>query len=217
MSSVNKILSPKSKIKCIIFDLGGVVIDPCEGQNKFISETMKIPIDIVNATFKERVRILLKGELNENDFWKKYAESHMGNLPEDWNTLWSSFYLRQTPVKKDVLTLINDLKKAGYFMPLLSDTILSHDKVNQSRKIYDVFSNLYLSFKTHSIKSEKKAFQNVLDNIPYKAHECIFIDDLIENVNLAKQLDIQGLHFTYLDKLKNDLCGLGVQLNQMLS
>jgi putative hydrolase of the HAD superfamily len=211
-----KILNQKSKIKCIIFDLGGVVIDSCEGQNKFISETMKIHIDTVNDTFKERVRILLKGQLNEDDFWKEYAESHKGSLPEDWNTLWSSFYLRQTPIKKDVLMLINALKKASYFIPLLSDTILSHDKVNQNRKIYDVFSDLYLSFKTHSIKSEKKAFQNVLDNIPYKANECIFIDDLIENVNLAKQLKIQGLQFTSLDKLKNDLSGFGVQLNSTL-
>ena len=40
--------------------------------------------------------------------------------------------------------------------------------------------------------------------------ECLFIDDLLENIQAAKQIGIEGIHFISSEQLKQELVHLGI-------
>ena len=62
---------------------------------------------------------------------------------------------------------------------------------------------------TEEIEVEVSDFDKTVDIIS-KPNECIFIDDMQENVDAAKRLGIAAVRFTTLAKLKKDLARLGI-------
>ena len=43
-----------------------------------------------------------------------------------------------------------------------------------------------------------------------KPQECLFIDDLIENIQAAELVGIKGIHFKSSRQLKNELLRIGI-------
>jgi putative hydrolase of the HAD superfamily len=112
-----------------------------------------------------------------------------------------------------VIEIVKKLKRKGYLVPLLSDTIPSHDSVNRSRGVYDQFSPLFLSFQVKLSKPDPEIFKHVLRQIRYKAEECAFVDDLPLNIEGARKVGIHGIVFQGSADLIQKLESLLVSLN----
>lgn len=78
-------------------------------------------------------------------------------------------------------------------LPLLEDTSIAEiDKACS-----------FPSYKTGLLKPDKKAFQNVKENLACSYAEMIFIDDKIHNVQAAQELGIQALKYNSATILKD--------------
>lgn len=66
-----------------------------------------------------------------------------------------------------------------------------------------------LSYKDHLLKPEPEIYQLLLKRYGLKADECVFIDDLKENIEAAK---MQGIHGIVFESYEQAVC----ELNKML-
>ena len=59
-------------------------------------------------------------------------------------------------------------------------------------------------------KPEKEIYEIAMQRANANPQECLFIDDLLENIQAAKQIGIEGIHFLSSEQLKQELVHLGI-------
>ena len=108
-------------------------------------------------------------------------------------------------VNENVAALLPELKKK-YMLVLLSNTNSVHE--NYGWKDYyflKYFDKLILSYKVNAVKPEQKIYKAV-EAFTYKSPaEHIFIDDIAEYAEGAKNTGWDAVQFTGYEKLVNDL------------
>ena len=200
-------------IKVIIFDLGGVILKHRSDLIGYIiSEIFSLPLEEGMKLWKQyRIR-LLKGEFSSKDFLNKLNSTFKTRYSlNELLKMWKDLYVKNSGIDQDVLDFVDRLKKK-YKVYLLTDTIDIHDEYNKTRGIYDKFTKVFKSYEEKLAKAEGKEFYlDVLHKINAKPYECIFIDDLEEQVKTAKSLGAKGIVFKNLSQLKENLYRLGVQ------
>jgi epoxide hydrolase-like predicted phosphatase len=215
-----------------IFDIGGVLKNNTGPwllyltiQNfleklpeEFNIEELDINLSLIENCSKENMADLEKGEIKTRKFWKRIHK----HLPEkfksyisveEMRSFWKTLYSNSELVKinKEIQELIIDLKKSGYQLLILSNTIKHHAKCNrEERKLFDNFDGAILSCEVGFRKPEIEIYELVLEKFELKPEECIFIDDKEENLIPAKKLGMNTILFNDPLQLKNELTKMGI-------
>ena len=206
-----------AKIKNIIFDLGGVILDIDETvvykeleklgisiselsrSKEFIDLMSKFDTGIYTApTFRTKVKALLGlDKMTDNRF----------------DDIWNSMLL---DIPRERIEAIEKVKK-HYKIFLMSNTNVIHYDLYirdlQLRFGYNEFDKLfhksYFSFAEHLEKPNPRFFELILDHEGLLPEETLFIDDTAANIKVAQSL---GIH-TYpirRDELVRNLFENGV-------
>ena len=201
----------KRKYSVIVFDLGNVLI----------------PFDYMIAFNKlEKIEMGLGqrflDQYKENyDFHRKFES---GLVPEEaFLTTLSGFinnkvtretlidaYSKIFKVNKNVAALLPELKKK-YKLVLLSNTNIVHQKYGWNE--YDFlkhFDKLILSHEVGAVKPEEEIYKAVEDYTKLPPEEHIFIDDIFEYAEAAKNLGWDAIQFKNYNQLVNDLKVRGI-------
>jgi putative hydrolase of the HAD superfamily len=190
-----------SKIKNIIFDLGGVLlnINPLLSllELEKISGVSKEEL-LVKLTSEEIFKKFETGSLNPAQFRSdlcqimntKVNESEIDRI---WNKLILDFPLHR-------VKLLQELRK-NYKVFLLSNTNSIHfdhytRDFNESFGIHlvDLFDQVFVSHEIGMHKPEAGIYTYVLGNAEIDASETVFIDDSLANIQAAELLGIRGIH-----------------------
>ena len=73
------------------------------------------------------------------------------------------------------------------------------------------FDHLVLSYEIGHIKPSASFYLACAEAVGVPPESCIFIDDLVENVEGAREAGLIGLHFRDMSTLLDDLAALGVE------
>jgi epoxide hydrolase-like predicted phosphatase len=169
-------------IKAVIFDFGGTV-HSLNGK-----KASEILAPILNRDREEIRKIIVPGliamsvsEMSEQEFFEKLGKS----VPELWKIQMNS------EIYKPIIELVGELKKMGIVTAVLSNTILPHSRIIRARGWYDFFDKVYLSYEIKLRKPNKEIYEYVLKDIGVTGEECIFVDDLEENLVPARELGMK--------------------------
>lgn len=190
-----------NKIKNIIFDLGGVIM------NLDVSKTIKsfenIGItDIVNKTghhYKDSVFYDFEiGKVSEIGFIERLlGMSNLTILNKDIKEAWNAMILE---MPKERIELLLDLKKE-YRIFLLSNTnsihqekFLTEFKNEYSFDFSELFEKTYYSHEIGMRKPDEKTFKYVLKDSNLNPCKTLFVDDAIDNVKIAQKVGIKTFH-----------------------
>lgn len=199
-------------IKNIIFDLGGVILKHrADLIGHILSKMFPVSEEYGNSLWIKHRMKLLKGELSSEEFLKKLKDKFEIQLSvTELSQMWRDLYVENAKVDWKVLEFVEQLKNK-YKVYLLTDTIDIHDQYNKTRNIYNKFEKVFKSHQEKLAKAEgKKFFSHVLKKINAKSEECVFIDDLEEQVKTAESLGIKGIVYKTLPQLKKELNNLGI-------
>src|SRR5690606_35271053 len=140
----------------------------------------------------------------------EFSNSIKMDIIKEWyyewiNNVWNTLLMT---IPRERITLLKKLRK-DYKLYLLSDTNPIHFKVveeifkkdHPEDTFLGLFDEVFLSHEIGLRKPENKIYEKVLQEIGAEPHQCIFFDDLQENLNAAKEV---GLH-TYLINHPNAL------------
>ena len=94
----------------------------------------------------------------------------------------------------------------------MSNTNPKHiqDEIEKRYLFPSLVNGAVYSFDVGFRKPEKEIYEIAMQRANTKPQECLFIDDLLENIQAAKQIGIEGIHFRSSEQLKQDLVHLGI-------
>ena len=199
-------------IKTIFFDIGGVLIDiHPERTYQYLSDSADVEVSMVKESFPWDAHDQYeRGIMNNEDWFITYKES----LPQPCclkrSDFWNAWKLLLGE-EKNTVNILEDLNKQ-YSIWLLSNTNPKHiqDEIEKRYLFPSLVNGAVYSFDVGVRKPEKEIYEIAMQRANTKPQECLFIDDLLENIQAAKQIGIEGIHFRSFEQLKQDLVHLGI-------
>jgi len=201
-------------IKNIIFDFGGVLID-------------WDPYPVMLKSFNnnpEKTRWFLDNICdyawnNELDKGKSFAEAKKEKTAEypqyqkyiaDYHDKWEDMLLGEI---SETVEILHSIKKSNHFH-LFAITNWSAEKFPIAWTKFQwlkYFEDIIVSGEVRMVKPDKKIYTYALKRFHLSnPSESVFIDDRIQNIEVAESFGIKGLHFENAVKLKEDLFRLGI-------
>jgi len=193
------------KIKNIIFDFGGVII------NIDHDLTAKAFMELGVTDFEEKYSQLSQtdlfndfetGRITPEEFRKRIREHIPGKVTDSWiDKAWAAMIL---DIPSERIALLKEVRKK-YRIFLLSNTNAIHYDIFladlQKRYRYnnfaDLFEKAYFSFQTGMRKPDLEIFEMVIKDNDLDPSETLYIDDSPQHIEGAKKA---GLVTHYLEE-----------------
>jgi epoxide hydrolase-like predicted phosphatase len=181
-------------IKNVIFDLGNVLISfiPSEYLKKK-NYPLNIRKTIINDIFhSDEWKYLDNGDITVGEAIDSI--SHKSALKREEITL--VFNLRRDIMfpLDDNVRLLPELRKQGFRLYYLSNFPLdTFEEVKNDYYFFRYFDGGIISAEVKLSKPDIRIFRHIMDNYNLKPDECIYIDDIEENVRVAESVGMTGL------------------------
>ncbi|MCW8824781.1 MAG: HAD family phosphatase [Ignavibacteriaceae bacterium] len=194
------------KYSAIVFDLGNVLI-PFDFKKALIKlDQVENGLgDRFNNFFKANYNLhreFEKGKISDQDFIKRMLTIVDHKIDE---STFCKYYADIFSLNEDVISLLPVLKK-NYKLFLLSNTDSIHKKYGWEKyEFLKNFDRLILSFEVGWVKPEEKIYRAVEEASGFSSQEHLFIDDIQEYVDGAKNIGWDAVQFVNYQKLLNDL------------
>jgi len=190
-----------SKIKNIVFDLGGVVFEI--DKNRAIKHFNEIGFGEAKSYLDAFTQVGIFGQLEAGEITAEEFRSKLSELAgkemtyDDCLYGWTGYYKQ---MHQYTLDAIQELRRKGYRVSLLSNTnpymmqwARSKDFDGNGNSVDHYFDKLYLSYECKVMKPDARIFEMMLEGEGAVPNETIFIDDSPHNVKAAAELGIHTL------------------------
>ncbi len=197
-----------TQIKCILFDIGGVLVDWHQSWiTKEVSDRFEVNEEKLIDAFDKYLIQLDSGKIDEPLFWK-YVADHTGSsslLQNSSESLWTTYFRKNAEPNQDVQNLAASLRENGFTIGIISNIEkVTHDVV-EDWKMLEHFEYKFMSYQIGHSKPDSRVYKHVIEHLPFKEHEMLFIDDKLSNVESAQECGISSIQFIGLDDLKSSL------------
>ncbi|MFX0070086.1 MAG: HAD-IA family hydrolase, partial [Candidatus Hermodarchaeota archaeon] len=179
------------KIKHIIFDFGGVMIEKTfvlKNLFNLIEADLNISIPYSeDSYFRKLRRQVSSGIISSREFLEKIFDQYHypfqkkdGALPakkvnvDYYLELWFQIYTKVTKFSSEMEEIINKFHQAGYIVSLMSNTFDIHAKSNELKGFYNIFDYVFLSNEIGFRKPDLEKYKYVLKELGTRAKRCIF-------------------------------------------
>jgi len=196
----------KRKSSAIVFDLGQVLVrfdykHFVEKVNKHKAGIGEQFLELYKKNYDVH-RDFEKGLISEKDFIAQMLEYLEHIIDEEtFCRYWADIF----SFNENVIALLPDLKK-NYKLYLVSNTNSIHKKYGyQDYEFLKLFDYLFLSHEIKFIKPEEEIYRAVENVSGFPSEEHIFIDDILEYVDAAKNIGWDGIQFIGYDDLVTNL------------
>ncbi len=202
-------------IQHLIFDFGGVFLDLRGNNGKIhynLEKVFNISEEKALELWREHKEKLIVGAETPEEFLMRVSVvlGHPINAKEAHKTWKKVNKMEKSQIDWALVDYVESLKKS-YKIHMLSNAIdLDAGNSEWEDLIHKHFDNIYKSFGIGHKKPNNEAFLHVLEKVNAKPEECVFVDDLKANIDVANGLGIKGVIYTNLDQLKEDFCKLKI-------
>lgn len=185
-------------LKAIIFDVGGVLIRSHSrtGREKWAKKLGMDPWEFESFVFS--------GESGRQaQLGQKTFEAHWGWLGTHFELDAAGLaemrrdFFAGDKLNEPLVNYIKRLRQAGYRTGILSNF------GNEARPLWtevhpfiQYFDGIVISCEVGLMKPDPKIYHLAADSLGVAVDEALFIDDFIENVEGARQVGMQALHYT---------------------
>jgi putative hydrolase of the HAD superfamily len=195
-------------IKAVIFDYGMVLTG--EPNPQAYAEMLRI-----TGMSREQFEPLYwadrhaydEGKLNGITFWQKFLRDAKLELPEgtvdELNAQDAQYWTTENP---RMVAWQSQLKKAGIKTAILSnmgDAV--HESIEAAFPWIQNFDYCTWSYQLGCAKPEPRIYLHTLKELGVQADEALFIDDKLANIEAARKLGINTIHFSTIENLREEL------------
>ncbi|MEM6724998.1 MAG: HAD family phosphatase [Bacteroidota bacterium] len=198
-------------INTIIFDLGGVlfdwnprhlyrqIFDDPEEMEYFLTEVCSPDWNVqqdAGRPWEEAINVLLPQ-------FPKY-ERHIRLYRERWPEMLAGTI-------DDTLALFHRIKKTDY--GLFALTNWAGDTFQWTRDHHpflNEFEGILVSGDEKMKKPDREIYELTLQRFGLVAEQCVFIDDSLKNVEGARSVGMEAIHFQGADQLEQSLLAMGL-------
>lgn len=192
----------------IIFDLGNVLIE--WNKEKILSKICKndLEYNLFNQfVFQSNLWIDLDNGKISLEFLENQLIDEMGHQYQDQihELVWNWF--NYVDLYDEVYELIKQLKKKNFQIYVLSNTSSIFHILLDSvlSKVSSVLDGYVISCEVKMMKPQKEIYLSLVNKYQLDIKDCIFLDDLEENVEAARTLGIKALQIKERKEISNIL------------
>ena len=201
-------------IRAVIFDFGNVIssFDISIFHRRLVSFT-RLTLQELRALREPVSQLAVQyetGLLTSDEFYHRICALAGLSIPkQDFIDAYTSIF---TPIES-TFTLVRALKPR-YKLGMLSNTNEWHYRYNiRTVDVFPLFDAVTLSFEVKAMKPAPAMYEDILAKLVVGPHECVYIDDLKENVVIAGTMGMQAIHYSTPEMLMNDLRQRGVNVD----
>ncbi len=198
-------------IKNVIFDIGNVIVrwNPIEIIRLTFGE-LESPEDKARSIFQTTIWAdLNRGFMTEQQAQEQFVEAGI-LTPEEALKLF--YYVKQTQILLyGSVELLTRVKQAGYKVYALTDNVT--EIVEYLKSHYDfwpLFDGATVSADIGLLKPQAEIYQSLCDTHSLVASECVFLDDMLRNVQGAIEQGLHAIQFTSSEQAEEALKTLGL-------
>ncbi|MBI4550935.1 MAG: HAD-IA family hydrolase [Candidatus Latescibacteria bacterium] len=192
----------------LIFDLSEVLIEGLYGVVEPLATRLRIPQETVLPGLGGPPLVaLVEGQMSEAMYWHQVLTRTQWSIATDeLGALARAAFQRPVPGMPELLASLQ-----AYRLVLLSD----HGKewweyIEATHRFLAGFERRFLSFEMGRTKRQVETFQHVLAEVGCAAHECLFIDDSVRNVERAESVGIRAHQFRSVPALREWFAARGI-------
>ena len=191
-----------ARIKNIIFDLGGVVLDIDE--SVVFRELGKMGIDVSQlAHSKEFMELLDRFDIGvyTAPTFRKKVKAFLGiekMTDQKFDSIWNAMLF---DIPRERIEALEKVKKHYKIFLMSNSNEIHYDLYVRDLQLRfgynefdELFNKAYFSFGIHLRKPDPRFFELILDHEHLLPEETLFIDDTAENIAVAKALGIHTYH-----------------------
>ena len=186
------------KIRTLLFDLGGVLIEVDPDRGLSLLQTQMHPSVskrrlhhvLYNADLLERYE---RGKIDSESFYREVQKQLRQSISFNaFRNAWQGIFRPNRPM----IEFLKRMKKE-YQLVLISNTNELHMECILKRFAFmKDFDCCIYSYRTGYVKPEKEIYLAALRICGAEAGSSLFIDDSASNIEGAQRLGIRSLHFT---------------------
>lgn len=210
-------LKSQFNIKTLVFDLGGVYFT---SGTYLAIEKIKEIYDIEDESLLKEIfhdnqntegNLIRRGLITIDEFEERvFLKLNIQNKEKDHiRYIWFGSYCLHYGIEK----IIKELRK-NYRLVIFSGNIRERvEYLNKKCEFLKYFDDTVFSFDYHTSKDNLEFYKELIDHINCNPSEAILIDDEKKNIQLARSLGFNGIHFYYTEKLIKDLKKYNININ----
>jgi len=201
-------------IRNLIFDMGQVLMrwDPMFIAGHYVDDPAEAQEFVDELIVQPDWYLVDAGQIPEAEYRAKLAE----RAPEKWRErllkCYDEFHIYMPPIA-EMHTLANEAKAAGYGVYVLSNALTRFDRLIDECPTLQCIDNKVISAIEKMAKPDLRIYELALRKFGLPGDECVFIDDLQENIDGAVKSGIHGIRFDGdVAALRRKLLEMGVKL-----
>lgn len=201
-------------IRNLIFDMGQVLMkwDPAYIAAQYTATPEDAAAFMAELIVQPDWYLVDAGQIAEADYYAGLEKRASDRFRDALLTCYKEFEKHMPPLA-DMHALANRAKAAGYGVYVLSNALPRFEQVLKTCPTLQCIDDMVISAKEGMAKPDPRIYQLALSRFGKPADECVFIDDLQENIDAAKAEGIHGIVFDGdVSKLLAALADLGVDL-----
>ena len=188
------------RIDGLILDFGEVLVHP---QSAEAIARMAQLVHVSAGDFQKRYwshRVAYDSGLPAADYWRRVLHG-LDPAPDDLDAIVADLiaadYDSWTVYRPDVWEIARAFKAAGGRTAILSNGVPEiMGRLQRERSLAEFFDAIVVSYEVGCAKPDPAIYQICLDRLKVPAEAALFVDDRVENLDAARALGIQTLHFT---------------------
>lgn len=200
-------------ICCVISDLGRVIIHfdnfiYYEKMADFSPFSTEKIAELASAHSSPR-RAFDKGEITPEEFHDQVTAQLEAKIDyDDFYSIYNDVFSLNPPV----LDILKRLKKNNRLILLSNTDVMRFGFIKKRFPEILIFNAYVLSYEVGEMKPHPRIYEESLKSAGVEARECVFIDDMQENVEAAQKFGIQSILMTPQTNLEDSLREKGLSL-----
>ncbi len=199
-----------NSIKNIIFDVSEVLTmrkHDMLWSNRILAEEYGIPLETVQAFFKEYIRTGAKVQgMSIEEFWKKKTID-MGPIPLFAVAASGQRHADDVMLNQEMIAMLTKLQPHYRLFALTNTWKPGHPFKEDLEQFFEAFVQ---SCDIRLSKPDPAVFQYMIDTYHLNPEETLFIDNSVENTLAAEQLGMKAIHFRSTEQCIKELRELEV-------
>ena len=181
-------------IKCIFFDLGGVIVDIyIDRCLKAFSEKSELTLPEIKDMLSQNNKVIIDFNLGKMTPKQFYAISkNQLKLNMDYQDFVQA-YTNIFEIKKFIFELIPILAKRTRLSIISNTDVLHYNAIKMNYEIMSYFQHPTASYEIGRLKPDTGIYKHALSMMQVNAPEALFIDDKEININAAAEMGLKTI------------------------
>ena len=204
------------RVGVVISDFGGVLTSPLVESFASVQDDTGVPMEALGKAMS-RIEAedgahplyeLEKGRIAEVDFLARLAdalEPEIGHRPEMHR--FAEIYFEALSPNPEMIDLMRELKASGYRMAMLTNNVREWEPRWRSMlPVDEIFELVVDSAFVGMRKPDTEIYELTLERLGNPAPaECLFVDDIEANIEAARALGLNAVHFRHQAQAAEDI------------